>query len=284
MVRAARGLNAQELEHCRYDGSKLMLRGPRRDLDGAFVACLGGTETFARFIAEPYPDLLEAALGVTCVNFGWPNAGIDVFRGDPALIDCASRSQVCVLQVPNAINMSNLYYRVHPRRNDRVLEVLSPMRALFPDVDFTQFSFTRHMLTWLRKHHKDEFCYVLKELASVWVVGMTDLLDRIDTPVVLLWMSMRNPEEFADRPDLAADPSLVTRAMLDVLDPYVAGLVEVMITPEARGVEPQAVEASASEAQTILTADAHADTARSLVPTLSDLLELEKARHWGEPS
>ena len=283
MVRAARGLNVQELEQCRYDGSKLLLRGPRRNLDGAFVACLGGTETFARFIAEPYPDLLEAALGVTCVNFGWPIAGIDVFRSDPALIDCASRSQVCVLQVPNAINMSNLYYRVHPRRNDRVLEVLSPMRALFPEVDFTQFSFTRHMLTWLRKNSEVEYAYLLKELASVWVVGMIDLIDRIDAPVVLLWLSMRTPEEYTDRPDLAADPGLVSRAMLDALRPDVAGVVEVMIAPEARGVEPEAIEASRSEAQTILTADAHADTARNLVPMLTDLLKLEKARHWDEP-
>ena len=84
MGRTARGLTAQELEQCRYDGSRLLLRGPRRNLDSDFVACLGGTETFARFIAMPYPDLLEEALGLTCVNFGWPNAGIDVFRGDPA--------------------------------------------------------------------------------------------------------------------------------------------------------------------------------------------------------
>lgn len=269
----SRGLTAREVEQCRYDGSRLLLRGPRRDLDDAFVACLGGTETFARFIAEPYPDLLEAALGQTCVNFGWPNAGIDVFRSDPALIDCASRARVCVLQVPNAINMTNLYYRVHPRRNDRVLEATEAMRALFPAVDFTQFSFTRHMLTRLRQAYPKPFGYLQKELTSVWVVGMKELIQQIDAPVVLLWLSLRRPEDQPDNPDLSADPAMVTRPMLDALTPVTQGLAEVLILPEARGVDADAIDAAPSTAQATLSAQAHADTARALTPVVDKLFK-----------
>lgn len=278
MAQVERGWIASDLEYCQYDGSKLALRGPRRDLDDAFVAFLGGTDTFARFIAQPYPDLIEAELGVTCVNFGWPNAGIDVFRNDPALMDCASRARICVLQVPNAINMSNMYYRVHPRRNDRVLEVTGAMRALFPRVDFTQFAFTRHMLTRLHRHYPDAFAYLRKELATVWVVGMKELLNRIDGPVVLLWLSMRSPDHQTDRPDLAADPGLVSRAMLETLTPHVSGLVEVVIAPDARGIEAQVINAPIPTADATLTAEAHADTARNLSPVLTAILKTQKAR------
>lgn len=267
-------VNVQEFDQCRYDGSRLLLRGPRRDLDGAFVACLGGTDTFARFIREPYPDLLESTLGITCVNFGLPNAGIDVFRNDPALLDCASRARVCVLQVPNAINMTNIYYRVHPRRNDRVLEATAAMRALFPKVEFARFNFTRHMLNLLRKKYPQGFSYLQRELISVWTAGMIDLLGRIDTPVVLLWLSTRRPEDHNDRPELSADPALVSRPMLDALKPHCAALVEVLVAPDGRGLEPDKIDAPKPTAEAMLTPKAHAETAVHLGPTVSRLFDI----------
>ncbi|MEM6588091.1 MAG: DUF6473 family protein [Pseudomonadota bacterium] len=257
-------MTAPQIDHVQYDGSKLLWRGPRRDLDGAFIACLGGTDTFASQIAEPYPDVLENALGVTCVNFGLPNAGIDVFRGDAALIDCASRSAACVLQVPNAINMSNLYYRVHPRRNDRVLEATDAMRALFPAVDFARFSFTRHMLTVLRRNFAGPFAYLQRELNMVWVSGMTDLLARIDAPVVLLWLSSRRPDDLDDVPDLYADPALVSRSMLQTVQKHAMGLVEVCVPSDH-------LDASKPAA---LTSQVHADTAINLRPAINRILEM----------
>ncbi len=256
------------IDHVQYDGSKLLWRGPRRDLGGAFIACLGGTDTFASQIAEPYPDVLESALGVTCVNFGLPNAGIDVFLGDAALIDCASRSAACVLQVPNAINMTNLYYRVHPRRNDRVLEATDAMRALFPGVDFARFSFTRHMLTVLRRNFPEPFAYLQRELATVWVSGMTDLLGQIDAPVVLLWLSPRRPEERDDRPDLYADPALVSRAMLDAVRDHAKGFVEVCV--------PSDIHDAQDRQPVTLTSEVHATTALNLQPEITRILETQE--------
>ena len=36
---------------------KLLFRGPKRDLDQPFVAFLGGTNTYGKFIERPFPDL-----------------------------------------------------------------------------------------------------------------------------------------------------------------------------------------------------------------------------------
>ena len=42
---------------CTYPDSKLMFRGPQRDLTSDYIAFLGGTETYGKFIAEPFPYL-----------------------------------------------------------------------------------------------------------------------------------------------------------------------------------------------------------------------------------
>ncbi|MEO0370708.1 MAG: DUF6473 family protein [Pseudomonadota bacterium] len=258
-------MSAPEIDRVQYDGSRLQWRGPRRDLDGAFIACIGGTDTFAPQIETPYPDLLETTLGVTCVNFGLPNAGIDVFAGDAALIDCASRAVACVLQVPNAINMSNLYYRVHTRRNDRVLEVSDAMRALFPGVDFARFSFTRHMLTMLRNKHPEPFAYLQRELATVWMSGMMDFLEQIDAPVILLWLSARSPDERDDQPGLDADPALVNRDMLEAVTAHANGLVELWVPLD---------DAAQTAKLTTLTSEIHIDTARRLGPEVTRILDM----------
>ncbi|MEO0773742.1 MAG: DUF6473 family protein [Pseudomonadota bacterium] len=259
-------MTAPDIDRVQYDGSRLHWRGPRRDLDGAFVACIGGTDTFASHIKTPYPDILEEALGVTCVNFGLPNAGIDVFRGDAALMDCVSRASACVLQVPNAINMTNLYYRVHPRRNDRVLEATDAMRALFPAVDFARFSFTRHMLTVLRTKYPGPFAYVQRELTAVWMTGMMDLLDQIDAPVVLLWLSPRSPDERFDDPGLTADPALVSRKMLEGVRPHADGLIEVPVPIDTEN-------AGATPKAPTLTSEIHGDTALRLRPQIARILD-----------
>lgn len=213
-------------ETCRYGGSKLSFRGPRRDLRTDYIAFIGGTETYGKFVETPFPQILEAETGLTCVNLGWPNAGIDVLLNDPGPARIAAGAQLCVLQVPCAANLSNRFYRVHARRNDRFLEASEALRRLFPEVDFTEFSFTRHMLIRLRALSPERFALVQEELAAVWVAGMQRLVGAIGGSVVLFWFSDRRPEVHCDDPDVSHEPALVSRAMLDALKGRVAALVE----------------------------------------------------------
>ncbi|GAB4293521.1 MAG: DUF6473 family protein [Roseovarius sp.] len=252
-----------------------MFRGPHRRLEGEFIACLGGTETFGKFVSCPYPDLLEEQTAITCVNFGWPNAGIDVFAHDRALLDCAGRARLCILQVPCATNMSNRYYSVHPRRNDRFLRASEALRALFGEVDFCEFSFTRHMLGHLQACSAERFALVRRELARVWVEGMRALIARIEAPVVLLWLSARSPDTAADRPEIWADPALVDRAMLEALRGDVAAIVEVCLGEEARGADPAAGHSPQEmrAARALPNAAGHRRIARALGPVVSRLLD-----------
>ena len=131
---------------CHYGDSRLVFRGPARLLRGDYVAFLGGTETYGKFLAAPYPVLVEDALGLPAANFGQINAGVDVYLNDPGVTAAAANAAVAVVQVMGANNMSNRFYTVHPRRNDRFLRASATMQAVFRDVDFTEFHFTRHML------------------------------------------------------------------------------------------------------------------------------------------
>jgi len=275
MLHNMAGRSSHAFDQCRYDGSRLLFRGPRRNLEGEFIACLGGTATFGKFVSHPFPDLLEEMSGVTCVNFGWPNAGVDVFAGDRALLDCAGRARLCVLQVPCAVNISNRYYRVHPRRNDRFLQATGALLALYPEVDFCEFSFTRHMLRHLQALSPDRFALVRRELSMVWVAGMRALLRRVGVPVVLLWLSARRPESATDRPDIWADPALVDRAMLEALRDGMRDIVEVMLGEETLGADPAGLGSARDRraAREVPNARAHLRTAHALLPLVQSLRE-----------
>ncbi|WP_397543649.1 DUF6473 family protein [Roseovarius salis] len=274
MTSAETGQSVPDFDQCSYDGSRLIFRGPRKPLDGDFIACLGGTDTVGRFIPAPFPDLLEQATGITCVNFGWPNAGIDVFANDTALMDCAARARLTVLQVPCAVNMSNMYYRVHPRRNDRFLRATDALHALFPEVDFTEFSFTRHLLGHLRDVSPERFAYVRRELSAVWTQGMRRLIKGMGNPLVLLWLSARSPDAGIDRPGIHADPALVSRDMLESLRAEVHAIVELNLGEEARGADigPARSPQERRAARKLLGPGAHRAAAEALSPVATAAL------------
>lgn len=259
----------------RYDGSKLVFRGPQRRLTGEFVACLGGTETYGTFIDRPYPDLMERSLALPCVNFGWPNAGVDAFLKDDGLIDMVSGARAVVLQVPGAMNLCNPFYRVHPRRNDRFLEATPRLRRLYPEVDFTEFHFTRHMMRRLADVSPDRFAVLREGLQEVWVARMQALLERIAAPVVLMWFSRHLPGLGHEATGIADDPAFVSRAMLRAVGARAAQVVEVVISPEAcaqgtRGMRFDPMqEAVAADLPGLL---AHSEAARALSPVLESLL------------
>lgn len=210
---------------CRYGTSKLSFRGPPHPLDGDYVAVIGGTETYGKFVERPYPDLLQDRLGLPVVNFGAVNAGVDVFSTDDTVLSACSRARAVVVQVMGAHNLRNRYYLVHQRRNDRFLRASSLLKCLYPQVDFTEFHFTRHLIGTLRDIDCDRFAAIETELRTAWRSRMETLLSAISAPVVLLWLADRRPSEPTDL-DRTTDPLFVNDMMLDALGARIAGVVE----------------------------------------------------------
>ncbi len=260
---------------CRYGSSRLLFRGPRRDIERAYVAVLGGSETYGKFVQDPFPDLIERDLGLPVANLGCMNAGPDVFLNEESITAIAAQACVTVVQLLGAQNLSNRYYAVHPRRNDRFLGATPLLRAIFPRVDFTEFNFTRHMLQALQHSSAERFEVVAEELRAAWVVRMKLLLARLAGPTILLWMADVAPPSPTRQVELARNPLLVDAEMVAVIRPSATGYVQVISSAQARA---QGVEGmvfgplDAPAAATVPGPLVHREVAEALLPLIHQLL------------
>ncbi|MFM2367658.1 MAG: hypothetical protein RIR95_2266 [Pseudomonadota bacterium] len=219
---------------CKYGSSKLTFRGPARSTLGDYLVTLGGTETFGKFVEAPFPHLLERRLSLPVINLGCMNAGPDLYLNEPDILAIATSARACVVQILGAQNMSNRYYSVHRRRNDRFLVATHLLRGMFPTVDFTEFNFTRHLLTALQTAAPDRFEVVAEELRAGWVLQMRNLLSRLRLPTVLLWASDAVPPEPQQRSKILCDAPLVDAEMINAIRPMATRYIEVISSTAAR--------------------------------------------------
>ena len=233
MAYAFPGAAALDYSVCHYAGSRLLFRGPPRPLDRPYVAVLGGTESYGKFVTEPFTDLVQQGLGLNVVNLANVNAGVDLYLNERAVIEIALKAEAVVVQVTGAQNVSNRFYTVHPRRNDRLLGVTPEMRHLYSKVDFTEFNFTRHMVTSLFRQSAERFRPVAAELRKAWSDRMKMLLGQLPQRKILLWMA-DSPPPAEPLEGLGPDPLLVDATMLDALKPLVTAYVEITPSEAAR--------------------------------------------------
>ena len=220
------GAGALDYFPCRYGQSRSVFRGPVRDLSGDYVVVLGGSPTFGKYVAKPYPDLVEAATGCPVVNLGVLNGGPDVFLSDPAVLDVAARARVAVVQISGAGAISNPYYTVHARRNDRFLAARPALISLFPEVEFTEIHFVRHLLTALKQTDGQRFAQVVRALKANWVARMQELLVHLPPRRILLWLGEASPPPHASLLEAGHGPLFVDSGMLKALNPASGLLIE----------------------------------------------------------
>lgn len=218
---------------CHYGTSKLLFRGPKQNLLQPYCAAIGGTETYGKFVAAPFPSLLADVSERTVINLGCMNAGLDVFLNDPAVLDIASNAELTIVQIVGAQNLSNRFYAVHPRRNDRFLRASPWLHSIYRDVDFTEFHFTRHMLQTLYHTSRQRFADVAAELQRTWVDRMHLLLRSIKGKTLLLWMADHTPQPAGTGPNAYLDPLLVHAGMIETVRPFATAYLEVVTSHRA---------------------------------------------------
>lgn len=217
MVFQRTGRSALDYHHCRYGESRLVFRGPKAVLDRPYIACIGGSATYGRFVADPFPSQISARLAVPVANLGVVNSGIDAFVHDPTIVGICSKAAVTIIQATPPGNMSNRLYSVHPRRNDRFIKPSTLLETIFNDIDFTDIHFTGHLLATLQSVSSDRFGIVAEELRTAWIARMKLLLERIDGEVILF--SVVDAQVRGNGPG-PSDVN-VDRAMLTALAPWV---------------------------------------------------------------
>lgn len=184
MTRLGRMLQGVEL--CSYGISKELFRGPAPNFDRPFIAFVGGTETLGPYHPHPYPSRVGAELGVGVLNLGIKNAGFDVFLRDKELLRAANHAEALVLETLSPANQSNAYYRVHPRRNDRVVEVMGALRRQVPGLDTGDIHFTGHLLRDVAGLSRGAWEELRAELHLCWVERLSALVERMDIPVHMI--------------------------------------------------------------------------------------------------
>jgi hypothetical protein len=261
---------------CRYGMSRIFFRGPKRNLDSPYLAFLGGTETFGKFIDRPFPVLIEKELRRTCVNFGCVNGGVDAFVNDPTIMAACHEADVTIVQAMGANYLSNRFYSVHPRRNDRFLHASTVLQAIYKEVDFSDYTFTRHMLGALYEMSRARFDIVVSELRASWVARMRNMLGQIGKRSILLWFSR---EELTDQPwqtrekPLSIDPLFITKTMMDglsdlVLSTVVARPSDIALSQGTTGMYFPLMQAKA--AADMLSVNSHIEASAKLVPKIRD--------------
>ncbi|MDC1399035.1 DUF6473 family protein [Yoonia sp.] len=263
---------------CRYGASRVLFRGPRKRLDQPYLAFLGGTETYGKFVEKPFPTLVEKAMRQTCVNFGCVNGGIDAFVNDATVMDICKNAELTIVQVMGANLLSNRFFTVHSRRNDRFLQASTVLKAIYHDVDFSDFSFTRHMLGALQNKSIERFETVVNELREAWMARMHRLLDQIGENTVLFWFSESEPSDepwSASLNQMQVDPLFITKEMIDKLRPMVKDVIIAQPSRDAlkRGTNGMIYPASQKRAaHEMLGVECHKEAAAALIPKIRDHL------------
>ena len=241
---------------------------------GEYLTFLGGTETFGQFIETPYPDIIEGQTGLPAINLGCRHPGIDTFNTSPGLIDICSMAQVTVIQIMGAANMSNRFYTVDPRHNERFIRASKRFKEIYPEVDFSTFETTDQLLCTLAEVGPDRLGLVRQEVQSAWVARMRTLLGQIDGKKVLLWMSDHRPYCADTGGTICRDPLFIDRAMLNAVKDYADALIEIVGTQgEILAGRSDMVfsEIETFEAQKMLGPMVHERTAIAIQSTLAAL-------------
>lgn len=273
------GHRSLDYQACRYGGAKIAFRGPHKRLKGNYVTFLGGTETFGPFVAAPYPDLIELRTGLTCVNLACRKGGLDAYLSTPSLIDLCSMGAVTVIEATGAQNMSNRFYSVDPRRNNRFVRASKLMKSIFFDIDFSKVETTEQLLKTICRDAQDRLPLFRQEIQSAWVARMRTLIRAIDGPTILLWAAGHAPFSKSAGGTIAREPMFVDRAMLDAVTQDAEHIVEVVIAAgeltagfESMLTAPHDIEAAAETLGPV----AHRRIAAAIAPVLMAMLDVDQ--------
>jgi len=267
---------ALDYKPCRYGTSKLMFRGPAKSLEDPYIACIGGSETYGKYVAEPFSDLMQPMLDMPCINLGVLQSGPDAYLKDAGVLNICNQSQVTLVQVPNAANLSNRFFMVHPRRNDRFLRASSLLQTAFHDVDFTDFTFVRHMLETLKETSSDRFELVVEEMQKAWLHRISQLLDSIQGPKVLFGLRKHHLESNGETGNLGPDPIYVTDEMLNAVAPLASECIWIAPSAEAIDDGPAELHLTSTEqelARYVMGPAAHSEVARRLADVTQTLIQ-----------
>lgn len=114
-----------------------------------------------------------------------PMAGLDWVCDRVEAVLAKGTDGRVIVEVVGADRMSNPFYRVHPRRNDRLIAPTEALVKLYPEVDFVDFAFVGEMLAPLEAICPARFAEIAKALRRTWLERMLALVDALKGRAVI---------------------------------------------------------------------------------------------------
>jgi len=170
------GMRPVDFSVCQYGQSRFLLRGKRVRTDRPYWVSIGGANTYAEDIVTPFTTQLERHFKVPIINMGIAHSGPDAVMADSDLMALVARAERVIIEAPSCVNHSNRYYKVHPRRNDRFIRPMPDLVRLYPEIDFTDCHFTKHLLCKLLLCDQERFQIIQDDLQNSWMDKMRTLI------------------------------------------------------------------------------------------------------------
>jgi hypothetical protein len=213
------------------------MRGPRQvsDRSERYVAYIGAAQTFGRFVARPFPELVAERIGVPALNLGRSGAGPTWYRDTPAAMEWLNSADAVVVQVMSGRSVPNSMMDVPYVGGAVTFREGGPPNPTFSTGKGTTVEGMRaaRAYEWVIEHHDEETVRrIVAESRANWIDLMTGLLDDVSTRTVLLWFSHRPPQYREAYTSVArlfgGFPQLVNREMVDAVREHADRYVEVV--------------------------------------------------------
>lgn len=192
-------------------------RGPTPDLTVPYLAFVGAAQTFGCFCPEPFPTLVGKRMGIQVLNLGLAGAGPQLHQ-EPALLKHINNSMIAVVQIFSGRSVSNSEYTIIGGGNLGVRHLDS--RRMVPLKFWTEFL----------QNHPERIAELVAETRRNYIQEMIKLLEAIEVPIVLLWLSVRPPEYTEDPSTIQGlwgeFPQLINREVVEKLKPHADAYLE----------------------------------------------------------
>jgi hypothetical protein len=189
MSRYYQNLDAPHFDYdlWRVPGLPGEFRGPAVDPERPFIAFVGAAQTFGRFCQQPFPTLVGQALRIQSLNLGVGGAGPRFFD-TPGFIDWMNRASLVVVQVVAARSEGNSFFDNSATGNGHGVRLSDGKEMRFEE-------FLADLAAAGDTEARDQ---AIRESRNNYVKRYITLLRKVAKPKVLLWLSVRRPEEGED--------------------------------------------------------------------------------------
>lgn len=195
-------------------------RGPPVNTSAPYLAFIGASQTFGRFVPRPFPCLLGTRLGIPVLNLAVGGAGPRHYLARNYL-ELINGAEAVVIQVMSGRSASNSLFD-NSESGGMIGHVRGEQSTVRADEFYSRLG---------QSSSKPRFEAIVNETRNDYMSSFIQLLRKIVVPKILFWFSRRHPqyaEDYEKIPEavLGDFPQLVNQSMVQRLAAFSDDYVE----------------------------------------------------------